>query len=179
MSKTYLGFFRAKIISYNPNARTVKVSIPTVTDGIDDGITATLAYAIGQDDRDTEIEILPGADCYIFFEQGDPSSPVVWSYSSHGINTTIDHRRIRQENIELLARANINLNAEETIHLKSSRIVLEANQVIIIGNSITQGDSTVQGMSDLVGLTTIEGKPFLLHGHKNVRSGTDDSGPVS
>ena len=185
MSEKYSGFFQAKIISYNDNGRTARVSIPTVTDGIDEGITATFAYPVGHDDRDTEIEILEGADCYIFFQQNDPSSPVIWAYSSHGVGAVVDYRRIRQENIELLARTNINLSADDTIHLMAKNVIIDAEVVTVNtktytvnGDSTHNGGNTVTGESDLQGETKIQGKPFLGHGHKNVQNGDGESGGV-
>ena len=122
MNKGFFGDYPATILSYNKTARTARVSIPTVTDGLDDGITATFAYPVGHDDKDTEIEILPGAECYVFFLQGVPSSPVIWSYRSHGSGAVTDYRRIRQENIELLARAKITAKAR-TIDVSASDVV--------------------------------------------------------
>lgn len=185
MSKNYSGFFQAKIVSYNDLARTARVTIPTVTDGIDEGITATFAYPVGHDDRDTELEILSGADCYIFFQQGDPSSPVIWAYSSHGVGAVIDYRRIRQENIELLARANINIEAEETLHLKAKNVIIDAETMIVNtttyivkGDSTHDGDNTVTGKSNLLGAVSIEGQPYEEHAHDKVQNGNGTSGGV-
>lgn len=122
MNKNYFGDYPATIVSYDGNSRTAKVSIPTVTDGLDEGITATFAYPVGDDDKDTEREILAGAECYVFFLQGDPYSPVIWAFRSHGTGAVIDTRRIRQENIELLARANIKIKAR-TIEIDGSETV--------------------------------------------------------
>ncbi len=122
MNRNYAGFWKGNIVSYNGKARTARVTIPTLTDGIDDGITATFAYPVGHDDKDTEIQILAGADCYVFFEQLDPASPVIFAYSSHGTGAVVDVRRIRQENIELLAKVNITLDAE-TITVNASDVV--------------------------------------------------------
>ncbi len=122
MNRNYAGLWKGNIVSYNGKARTARVTIPTLTDGIDDGITATFAYPVGHDDKDTEIQILAGADCYVFFEQLDPASPVIFAYSSHGTGAVVDVRRIRQENIELLAKVNITLDAE-TITVNASDVV--------------------------------------------------------
>lgn len=122
MNRNYAGFWKGNIVSYNGKARTARITIPTLTDGIDDGITATFAYPVGHDDKDTEIQILAGADCYVFFEQLDPASPVIFAYSSHGTGAVVDVRRIRQENIELLAKVNITLDAE-TITVNASDVV--------------------------------------------------------
>ena len=122
MNRNYAGFWKGNIISYNGKSRTARVSIPTLTDGISDGITATFAYPVGHDDKDTEIQILAGADCYVFFEQLDPASPVIFAYSSHGVGAVVDVRRIRQENIELLAKTNINIQAN-TINVEADTVV--------------------------------------------------------
>ncbi|MCU4320602.1 hypothetical protein [Acinetobacter bereziniae] len=154
------------------------MSIPTVTDGLEDGIIAKIAYPVGHDDKDTEIEIKEGADCYIFFEQGDPSSPVMWAYSSHGVGAIVDYRRIRQENIELLARANININAQDTIYLSAKKLIIDAD-IEINGNQKLNGNNTTTGTSDLQGETSIENKPYRDHGHLKVKSGDDTSGGVA
>lgn len=122
MNKSFLGDYPATIISYDAAGRTARVSIPSITDGLSNGITATFAYPIGDDDKDTEREVLAGAECYIFFLQGDPSSPVIWSYRSHGKGAIVDTRRIRQENIELLARTNLTAKAK-TIEIDGSEVV--------------------------------------------------------
>ena len=44
------NFIPAKILSYDAATRTAKVQI--------DGLTATFAYPVGHDDRDTEIQVL-------------------------------------------------------------------------------------------------------------------------
>ncbi|MGA8882808.1 MAG: hypothetical protein WB445_04205 [Acinetobacter sp.] len=106
------GFKRAKILSYSAKSRTAKVHIHGMTDGASDGLTATFAYPVGDSDKDTEREILAGEDVYVFFENGEESRPVIAFFSSHGENAVVDTRRIRQENIELLARSNIKVQAK-------------------------------------------------------------------
>jgi hypothetical protein len=106
------GFKRAKILSYNAMARTAKVHIHGMTDGASEGLTATFAYPVGDSDKDTEREILTGEDVYVFFENGEDSRPVIAFFSSHGEEPVVDIRRIRQENIELLARSNIKAQAK-------------------------------------------------------------------
>ncbi len=178
MNRNYSGFWKGNIVSYNGKARTARITIPTLTDGIDDGITATFAYPVGHDDKDTEIQILAGADCYVFFEQLDPASPVIFAYSSHGTGAVTDVRRIRQENIELLAKANINIETKDTITLKAGTVIIDAN-VIMKKNSTTEGNNTVNGTSDLKGAVTIKGKPYDSHGHLDVENGSGTSGGVA
>lgn len=177
MNKTFLGDFPAKIVSYDADARTAKVTIPSVTDGLDEGITATFAYPVGDDDLDTERQILPGADCYIFFLQGDPYSPVIWAFRSHGKGAIVDTRRIRQKNIELLASANITLQAEEEITLKAKKLVIDA-EVVMKQKATLEDDLTVQKKTTLVGGAAIKGVEFDDHGHKKVKNGDGVSGGV-
>lgn len=121
-----VGMYAAKILSYNGVTRTAMVSIPGLTDGVGSGIEARFAYPIGDDDFDTEREVLANADVYVFFEQCQRDAPVIAFYSSHKENAVVDVRRIRQKNIELLARANIQLEAP-TIHIKGdARVVVES-----------------------------------------------------
>ena len=178
MNKSFNGDYPATILSYDKENRTARVNIPTVTDGLEEGITATFAYPVGHDDKDTEIEILAGAECYIFFLQGVPSSPVIWAYRSHGSGAVVDTRRIRQENIELLAKTNLNLTAGEVIDLTAKKVIINA-ELVVNGKSLLNGSLEVSGTSDLNGITTIEGKPYKIHNHLFVKSGNDESGGVA
>ncbi|STY95204.1 hypothetical protein [Moraxella atlantae] len=107
-------FYPAKLLSYDKHKRTAKISIAGLTDGASDGLTALLAYPIGDDDKDTERELLAGADCWVFFENGDMACPIIAFYRSHSEGAMVDVRRIRQANIELLARQNILINPSST-----------------------------------------------------------------
>ncbi|MEX5443481.1 hypothetical protein WCE14_08940 [Acinetobacter schindleri] len=178
MNKNYSGDWPAKIVSYDAKSRTARIDIPTVTDGLEGGIVATFAYPVGDDDLDTERQILPGADCYIFFQQGDPYSPVIWAFRSHGTGAVVDVRRIRQKNIELLAAANITLNAAEVINLKAKQVIIDA-ELVVNGDSNLKQKLTVTGESDLQGTTKVEGKPYKSHGHLNIQNGSGTSGGVA
>lgn len=129
-------FKRAKILSYDAAKRTAQVHIHGLTDGASQGLTATFAYPVGDDDRDTERQIVLGNDVYVFFEDGDESCPVIAFYSSHGTGAEVDKRRIRQKNIELLATTKAYIDAP-TIHLKGN--------VIIDGNIKHTGNQTTTG----------------------------------
>ncbi|NNP70381.1 hypothetical protein [Acinetobacter sp. Ac_5812] len=163
-----MGFKRAKILSYDSSNRTAKVHIPGLTDGSAEGLTATFAYPVGDSDKDTEREILDGEDVYIFFENNEQSRPVIAFYSSHGKDVVVDTRRIRQENIELLARTQVNIEAPE-IRIKG-KLVLEGD-FEHLGNQETTG--TISATEDVIA-AGVSGKS---HSHKGVRTGTDDSGP--
>lgn len=126
----YYGFYPGKINSVNRPKRTAMVEIVPFTDGLDEGIEATFAYPISHDDKDTELEILNGADVYVFFDQGDPMCPVIFGYRSHGEGAVLDYRRIRQTNIELYAKKNIKLDAKtiditglEAVNIHSATLV--------------------------------------------------------
>lgn len=173
----------AKLVSYDKINRTAKVSIAGLTDGVADGITAMLAYPIGDDDMDTERELLAGADVWVFFEQGDTSMPVIAFYRRHGQGrAVVDVRRIRQENIELLARASVTITAKDFIDIKAAAINIEADTVNIkasalnvdaetnakgdinqignyfmTGNQLINGGQTINGNSTSYGNQTING----------------------
>lgn len=162
MNNQYHGFYPAKILSYNAQERSAKVQIDPVTNGIEGGITATFAYPVGHDDKDTEIQILEGAECYVFFQQGDPYSPVICSYRSHGTGAVVDYRRIRQENIELYAKNDINLFAKKVL-IEAPDIILKGN-VTHEGNYKHTGDMTHQGDALQVGKFTLTGSQTISGG---------------
>lgn len=161
----------AKLISYDKVNRTAKVAIAGLTDGVEDGITAMLAYPIGDDDLDTERELLPGADVWVFFEQGDTSMPVIAFYRRHGQGlATVDVRRIRQENIEVLARSTITLDAKDFVNIKAETVNIEASTInlkaddfnvtaetSVKGNISQVGNYSMQGNQSITGSQTING----------------------
>ena len=167
-------FYPAKLVSYNPKERTAMIQMDGLTDG-SDGIKATLAYPIGDDDLDTERELLPGADVYVFFEQGDLYAPVIAFYRSHGKGRAVtDTRRIRQENIELLARARVTINASDLVEV-------HAGEVRITGHVIIDGDITHTGNQNTTGTVTANtdvktgGVSLKQHTHGGVDSGNSST----
>lgn len=157
-------FHPAKLVSYDAVNRTAKVAIAGLTDGLSEGITAMLAYPIGDDDLDTERELLAGADVWVFFEQGDTSMPVVAFYRRHGQGRAVTNiRRIRQENIEILARASITLDAKDFIDIRAKTINIDADMINVtaetnfkgainqIGDYFITGDHTVNGSQTING----------------------------
>ena len=171
----------AKLISYDKANRTSKVTIAGLTDGVEEGITAMLAYPIGDDDLDTERELIPGADVWVFFEQGDTSMPVIAFYRRHGQGlATIDVRRIRQKNIEVLARSRITLDAKDFIHIKAKTVNIDASTVNLkasnfnitaqtnvkgdigqIGNYSMQGNQSIAGNQTINGDSTSYGNQTI------------------
>lgn len=191
----------AKIISYDKVNRTAQVSIAGLTDGANDGITAMLAYPIGDDDRDTERELIAGADVWVFFEQGDTTMPVIAFYRRHGQGlATVDVRRIRQQNIEVLARANLTLNAADIVSIQAKTININADDInirgeinhvgdyfmagnqtinggqIINGNSTSHGNQTINGSITATGSVKSAGVSLSGHTHSGVKSGGDTTG---
>lgn len=143
-------FYPAKILSYHPSERTAMIDIQGLTDGMNGGIEAYLAYPIGDDDKDTERELIAGADVWVFFEQGDMYAPVIAFYRSHGVGAVVDTRRIRQKNIELLARQHIELTAANTIHAQTGTLTIDAD-VVINGDITHNGNSNQNGNAKVSG----------------------------
>lgn len=173
-------FKRAKILSYDAAKRTAQVHIHGLTDGASQGLTATFAYPVGDDDRDTERQIVLGNDVYVFFEDGDESCPVIAFYSSHGTGAEVDKRRIRQKNIELLATTKAYIDAP-TIHLKGNVIidgdVTHTGNTTHNGNTSQTGNQTTTGT--ITGTTNVigGGKSLATHTHGGVDTGGGNTAP--
>jgi hypothetical protein len=114
--------YPAKILSYDAATRTAQVHIDGLTDGATDGLTATFAYPVGHDDRDTELQVLAGAEVYVFFAGGQADSPVIWAYRSHGAGAVVDTRRIRQKNIQVIAENSALIDAIATRVIGALRV---------------------------------------------------------
>ena len=173
----------ATLVSYDRTNRTAKVSIAGLTDGVEDGITAMLAYPIGDDDLDTERELIAGADVWVFFEQGDTSMPVIAFYRRHGQGrAAVNVRRIRQENIELLARAKVTITASDLVFIKASQVTIEG-EVLIKGNVTHKGDSnqtghaTIQGNQAINGSHTVTGES-VSHGNQTINGSISATGDI-
>jgi len=136
-----LNFIPAKILSYDAATRTAQVQIDGLTDGAEDGLTATFAYPVGHDDRDTEIQVLVGAEVYVFFAGGQVDSPVIAFYRSHGEGAVVDTRRIRQKNIEILASNSISIEAIAT----KVRGVMSVTSNLSVGTGATGSFVSVSG----------------------------------
>ena len=136
-----LNFIPAKILSYDAATRTAQVHIDGLTDGAEDGLTATFAYPVGHDDRDTEIQVLVGAEVYVFFAGGQLDSPVIAFYRSHGEGAVVDTRRIRQKNIEILASNSISIEAIAT----KVRGVMSVTSNLSVGTGATGSFVSVSG----------------------------------
>lgn len=161
-----IGFKRATILSYNSASRTAQVHIHGLTDGASDGLTATFAFPVGQDDRDTELKILGNGssnpDVFVFFENGEHESPVIAFFSSHGSGNIQDIRRIRQKNIEILA--------EQDINMQATTINITAN-VNFTGKSTFNGDIEQTSGTIKTPDVIVNGKSTKEHKHKDSRGG--------
>lgn len=136
-----LNFIPAKILSYDAQQRTAQVQIDGLTDGAENGLTATFAYPVGHDDRDTEIQVLVGAEVYVFFAGGQLDSPVIAFYRSHGAGAVVDTRRIRQKNIKILASNSISIEAIAT----KVRGVMSVTSNLSVGTGATGSFVSVSG----------------------------------
>ena len=181
----------AKLISYDNTNRTAKVSIAGLTDGVEEGITAMIAYPIGDDDMDTERELLAGADVWVFFEQGDTTMPVIAFYRRHGQGrAVVDIRRIRQENIEVLARSAITLDAKDLVHIKAKTITIDATTVnlnasnfnvtaetSVKGNIKQTGNYSMQGNQSITGSHTVNGNS-TSYGNQTINGSVSATGDI-
>jgi hypothetical protein len=143
-----------KVISYNKNKRSAQVQIAGMTDGSEKGLTATLAYPIGDDDRDTErrlLDELPNADGWVFFEGGNQKKPVLFAYRSHGTGALVDIRNIRQKHINLIADETITLTAGQkiTLNVADSKMEIESG-IIKFSTSLMAFETDLATFSALV-----------------------------
>lgn len=157
-------FYRATILSYEPHQRTAQVHIHGLTDGASDGLTATLAYAIGEDDRDTEVLLTQNQDVFVFFEGGQAEAPVIAFYASHGHSAVVDVRRIRQKNIEVLANSHLLLQSD-SMALRAKTVSIEAETISMKGEVQIDGDVETKGVIMATGDVIANGKSLMQHTH--------------
>jgi phage baseplate assembly protein gpV len=97
--------------------------------------------------------------------------PVIAFYRRHGQGlATVDVRRIRQENIEVLARSTITLDAKDFVNIKAETVNIEASTInlkaddfnvtaetSVKGNISQVGNYSMQGNQSITGSQTING----------------------
>ena len=132
------GKYRGKLLSYDAKTRTAMVHVIGLTDGLTGGIEATLMYGLGEDDRDTELQLELDVmrDVFVEFENGDENCPIIVGYASHSKGAVVDVRRIRQKNIELFAKANIQIEAD-TLNIKGSGTINVTSETLVNINAPT------------------------------------------
>lgn len=185
-------FHPAQMTAYNSRQRTATVWIQGLTDGADRGLTAHIAYPFGDCDRDTELQpdiepvstgeraLSEAVDVWVFFEGGDPSAPVVAFYRGHQDGSALENtRRIRQDNIELLARSRLIVKADQ-IDLTCQQMTITAPEGLRIAGPVSMDNTlSVQGAIQSQDDVTAGGISLKSHLHSGVRSGgSNTGGPV-
>lgn len=145
----FYGFFPAKILSIADNKKTVQVSVDPYTNGAENGITAKLAYPVGFNDKDTELQIIGQPDVWVFFEGGQFKNPVVAFFRTHQTGSETGIFRLRHKKLEFYA---------DSMGFYAKNILFDAD-------THTTGDATSDGDQIAGGVSQIK------HNHGGVRSG--------
>lgn len=143
------GFYPAKILSIANDRKTVQVSVEPYTNGLENGITAKLAYPVGFDDKDTELQIVGQPDVWVFFERGQFKNPVVSFFRTRQTGSVTGVFRLRHKKLEFYA---------DNIDFYAKNIKFDAD-THTTGKATSDGDMVANGIS--VG----------EHNHGNVRNG--------
>lgn len=123
-----------EIVSYDADARLARVKIPGIADGTDVYPEAQFEYPIGDDSRRTEIRILPGDLVWLAFENGDRRFPIITGYRNPRTGNDTEWRRWAHQNIEL--------EADEVIHLKGKRLVIDMEDGVEINTKVITATAT-------------------------------------
>lgn len=134
--------YPAIVRSYDRLKRLARVEIPGITDGAELFPEAEFNYPLGDKSEHSEIRVLEGDRIWVSFAGGDPRFPVVMGYRNKRIGNSVEWRRWHHENIEL--------EADETIHLKGKNIVIDGADSVTVNTKA----ATVNA-SDSVSVTTV------------------------
>jgi hypothetical protein len=104
-------------------AREVRVSIPGITDGDDLLPLASIEYPIGDNPAATEIRLTPGDPIWVVFENGDRRYPIITGYRCPRSGNETGWRRWAHDNIEL--------SADDELHLKCARLIVDATTSVV------------------------------------------------
>lgn len=116
------------IDSVDSRTRIVRVQIPGLTDGAQQYPEAEICYPVGEDCRETDRRIKPGALVWLDFVGGNPKYPIIIGYRCPQRGNAEGVHRIAQQRIELLADADMELSATSgTLTIKAgTKVVLES-----------------------------------------------------
>lgn len=200
----YPGRYPAVVASYSASTRTVRVSVPGITDGGDVMPVAEIEYPIGDKAKGgdaSEIEILAGDTVWVCFIGGDPRFPLITGWRNPSVGNSVQWRRWHHANIQLRADGTINIlaggpvnitaqadvNVTSQVHatVKAPAITLDAAETNITGRlSVAGAISYAAGMSGSGGASitggdvTADGISLKGHVHGGIQPGNGKtSGP--
>lgn len=143
------GFYPGKILSIADDKKTVQVSVEPYTSGLENGITAKLAYPVGFNDKDTELQIIGQPDVWVFFERGQFKNPVVSFFRTHQTGSVTGVFRLRHKKLEFYA---------DNIEFYAKKVLFDA-ETHTTGKATSDGDMVAGNVS------------VMEHNHGNVRNG--------
>lgn len=161
--------YPAIVRSYVPATRLARVEIPGITDGGDVLPEAEFNYPMGDKSEHTEIRVLPGDRVWVSFAMGDPRFPVVMGYRNKRIGNDVDWRRWHHQNIEL--------EADAVLHLKATRVVIDASSEVIVNTATAKVNATGSVAIDSPSVTTTGN--LVVGGNVQVAGSLMVAGPVT
>lgn len=134
------------IDSVDSQARVVRVQIPGLTDGAQQYPEAEICYPVGEDSRETDRRIKPGALVWLDFVGGNPKYPIIIGYRCPQQGNAAGVHRTAQQRIEMLADTDMVLSAKDgVLTIKAgTKVVLDA------------GDLEFKGVATFLGPVTLE-----------------------
>jgi phage baseplate assembly protein gpV len=139
----------AIIKSYDPDRRTVRISVPGMTDGADMLPEAQICYSIGDDYNFTEIQINTGIPVWIDFIGGDPRFPLVIGWRTPQEGNANGWRKWRHANIEAIAQQVLKLIAGSEMQFQvggSTVTIVDGAATVDVQQTTFTGAVTVEGL---------------------------------
>jgi hypothetical protein len=153
MSRASLGSWTPGIIdSVDAATRVVRVQIPGLTDGAQQLPEADICYPVGDDSRETDRQLKPGALVWLDFVGGNPKYPIITGYRCPQQGNAVGTRHIAQQKIELVADTDMALSAKDgTMTIKAgTKLVFEAPNFEFKGEATFSGPVTLQKLLTLM-----------------------------
>lgn len=140
------------IDSVDSRNRIVRVQIQGLTDGAQQYPEAEICYPVGEDSRETDRLIKPGALVWLDFVGGNPKYPIITGYRCPQRGNADGVHRIAQQRIELLADADMELSATSgTLTIKAgTKVVLDAPWFEFNGAATFKGPVTLEKLLTLM-----------------------------
>lgn len=159
--------YPAVVREYDVARRLARIEMPGITDGGDVMLQAEFCNPIGDKSEHTAIRVLPGDRVWVSFANGDPRYPVIMGYRPKQVGNELEYRRWHHANIEL--------DADGVLHLKCTRLVIDASSEVVVNTAtatinasssvaIESPTTTISGDVAIGGNTSIAGETSMSGG---------------
>lgn len=169
----------AEVASWD--GKTMRVFIQGYTDGADLGMKAEVCFPFSDRPDYTGFHIEAGDAVWVFFNDGDPNSPIVMGFRHFNTGGSKDIRRFRHTHFEAHASDTMKQTSQTHLVEAGSLVEVKCGNIVLKGNVKIEGSLSTTGAMSGGGGMSIKGNiqtsgNINASGAIHAASVTDDDG---